>query len=122
MFLEFYFNEQTGTIAFALIRDQGKIWGIDRDNIRGWHLHPLENPMGHVGIEKLSVSEIVERLRAVLKDWADQMSLGERGQEVESSPRRRRPPQLHEGRAHLSGGARGQRSKRAGEQGSRGEW
>ena len=66
MFLEFYFNEKTGTIAFALIRDRGRIWGIDRDNIRGWHLHPLENPVEHVGIEKLSVSEIVERLRAVL--------------------------------------------------------
>jgi hypothetical protein len=66
MFLEFYFNEKTGTMAFALIRDQGRVWGIDRDNIRGWHLHPLENPMEHVGIEKLSVSEIVGRLRVVL--------------------------------------------------------
>ena len=71
LFLEFYFNEQTGTMAFALIGDQGRIWGIDRDNIRGWHLHPPENPMEHVRIEKLSVSEIVERLRAVLKGWAD---------------------------------------------------
>ena len=66
MFLKFYFNEKTGTMAFALIRDRGRIWGIDRDNIRGWHLHPLENPVEHVGIEPLSVSEIVERLRAVL--------------------------------------------------------
>ena len=79
MFLEFYFNEKTGTMAFALIRDRDRVWGIDRDNIRGWHLHPLENPVEHVGIETLSVSEIVERLRAVLKDWADQMSLGEGG-------------------------------------------
>ena len=66
VFLKFYFNEKTGTMAFALIRDRGRIWGIDRDNIRGWHLHPPENPMEHVGIEPLSVSEIVERLRAVL--------------------------------------------------------
>lgn len=66
MFLEFYFNEKTGTIAFALIRDRGRIWGIDRDNIRGWHLHPLENPRKHIGIEMLSVPEIVERLKSVL--------------------------------------------------------
>lgn len=66
MFLEFYFNEKTGTMAFALIRDQDRVWGIDRDNIRGWHLHPLENPAQHVEIEELSVSEIVERLSAVL--------------------------------------------------------
>ena len=72
MFLEFYFNEQTRTVAFALIKDRGRIWGIDRDNIRGWHLHPLENPSEHIGIEMLSVSvsEIVERLRSVLKDKA----------------------------------------------------
>ena len=68
MFLEFYFNEKTGTVAFALIRDRGRVWGIDRDNTRGWHLHPLENPVEHVGIEKLTVSEIVERLSAVLKE------------------------------------------------------
>lgn len=68
MFLEFYFNEKTGTVAFALIRDRDRVWGIDRDNVRGWHLHPLENPVEHVGIEKLSVSEIVERLSAVLKE------------------------------------------------------
>ena len=67
MFLEFYFNEKTGTMAFALIRDRGRVWGIDQDNIRGWHLHPLENPMEHVEINKLSVSEVVERLRAVLE-------------------------------------------------------
>jgi len=66
MFLEFYFNEKTETVAFALIRDRGRTWGIDRDSIRGWHLHPLGNPAEHVGIEKLSVSEIVERLRSVL--------------------------------------------------------
>ncbi|MEA3459947.1 MAG: hypothetical protein U9R11_04645 [Chloroflexota bacterium] len=68
MFLEFYFSEKTETMAFALIRDRDRVWGIDRDNIRGWHLHPLENPVEHVEIEKLSVSEIVERLRAVLKE------------------------------------------------------
>ena len=79
MLLEFYFNERTGTMAFALIRDRGRIWGIDRDNVRGWHLHPLESPTEHVEIEALSVSEIVERLRAVLKDWADRMPMEERG-------------------------------------------
>lgn len=66
MFLEFYFNEETGTIAFALIRSRNRIWGIDRDNIRGWHLHPLESPREHVEIERLSVSEVVECLKSML--------------------------------------------------------
>lgn len=27
LFLEFYFNEKTGTVAFALIRDRSRVWG-----------------------------------------------------------------------------------------------
>jgi len=70
-FLEFYFNEKTGTMAFALIEGQRRIWGIDRDNIRGWHLHPLENPAEHVEIKALSVSKIIARLAAVLPELGD---------------------------------------------------
>jgi len=45
--------------GFALIENQG-----------GWCPHLLKNPRGHIGIEMLSVSEIVERLGSVLKDKA----------------------------------------------------
>ena len=62
MFVQFYFNEVTGTIAFALIREQERVWGIDRDNLRGWHMHPVERPKEHVGIEPLSVAQVVELL------------------------------------------------------------
>jgi hypothetical protein len=65
-FLRFYFNEVTGTLAFALIERDARIWGIDCDNRRGWHLHPAEHPDEHVDIEPLSVSEIIERLQRVL--------------------------------------------------------
>ena len=67
LFLRFYFNEVTGTIAFALIEKQQRIWGVDYDSRRGWHLHPTENPTDHIGISPLSVSEIVARLQSVLK-------------------------------------------------------
>ncbi len=66
LFLRFYFNESTGTIAFALIENQQRIWGIDYDNRRAWHLHPADNPAEHVKIEPLSVSEVVVRLQNVL--------------------------------------------------------
>ena len=33
-FLRFYFNETTGTTAFALIQNQQRIWGVDYDNRR----------------------------------------------------------------------------------------
>ena len=62
-FLNVYFNEQTGTLAFALIDKEKRIWGIDRDNLRGgWHLHPIDKPEDHVSIEPLTVAEIIAEL------------------------------------------------------------
>ena len=46
--LRFYFNEVTGTTAFALIENQQRIWGVDYDNRRGWHLHPVDDPTKHI--------------------------------------------------------------------------
>jgi hypothetical protein len=65
-FLRVYFNETTGTIAFALISNQQRIWGVDYDNRRGWHLHPVENPADHVAIEPPSIAEIVLLLNEAL--------------------------------------------------------
>ena len=66
IFLRVYFNETTDTIAFALIENKQRIWGIDRDNRRGWHLHPIDNPTQHVSISPLSVSDIIAHLQQVL--------------------------------------------------------
>ena len=66
IFLRVYFNEKTGTVAFALIEKQRRVWGTDYDNRRGWHLHPAENPTEHVGIAPLSVTDIIARLQDVL--------------------------------------------------------
>ncbi len=65
-FLRVYYNETTGTIAFALISNQQRIWGIDFDNRRGWHVHPAENPSEHVAIDPLTIAEIVRLLQDVL--------------------------------------------------------
>ena len=67
VFLRFYFNEMTGTIAFALIEHQQRTWGIDYDNRRGWHEHPSDRPENHIAIEPLTIAEIVARLKNVLK-------------------------------------------------------
>ncbi len=66
-FLRSYFNETTGTIAFALIEQQQRIWGIDCDNRRGWHKHPLQDPTQHVKIGLMSVREIIAELRVILR-------------------------------------------------------
>lgn len=64
-FLQIYFNELTGTTAFALIEKERRIWGIDYDNMRGWHLHPLENPETHHTIDKKTIEEIIKMLLEV---------------------------------------------------------
>ena len=64
--MRYYFNEVTGTLAFALIENQQRIWGIDFDNRRGWHLHPIEKPADHIPIEPLAVPEIVMHLQRAL--------------------------------------------------------
>lgn len=61
-FLEVYFNEQTQTMAVAWIEDNRRRWGIDRDNLRGWHRHPLESPEDHQAIPAQSIGDIVKEL------------------------------------------------------------
>ena len=61
-FLEVYFNEQTQTVAVAWIEGERRKWGIDRDNLRDWHRHPLENPEDHQAISAMSIGEIIREL------------------------------------------------------------
>ncbi len=68
MYLEVYFNEVTQTTAFALVKEEARIWGVDRDNIRGWHRHPTEDADSHVEIQPISVSDIVEELGETLRE------------------------------------------------------
>jgi len=64
-FLQVYFNELTGTTALALIENSTRIWGVDYDNLRGWHLHPGEHPDAHKNISPQSVEEMIFALREV---------------------------------------------------------
>ena len=69
-FLEVYFNERTQTVAVAWIETERRRWGIDRDNLRGWHRHPLENPEDHQAISAMSIHEIIKELGEV---WRQEM-------------------------------------------------
>ena len=64
-FLQVYYNEKTGTTAFALIDCGKRIWGVDCDNIRGWHIHPLKNPDSHINTDSMTINEIIQRLKDV---------------------------------------------------------
>ena len=66
VFLAFYYNQSTGTQAFAAIEGTERIWGIDCDNVRGWHLHPEGDPSQHVALEPQSVPGIIRQLGQAL--------------------------------------------------------
>ena len=68
MFLNVYYNEVTETIAFALIENEKRIWGIDKDRIRDWHIHPLNDPEQHESIQPLTICCIIEKLKGVLEN------------------------------------------------------
>jgi len=70
LYVRFYFNQRTQTMAFALLKEKQRVWGIDRDNRRGWHIHPVDNPSVHLAIAPLSVPDIVARLCDVLEALA----------------------------------------------------
>lgn len=44
-FVDAFYNEQTGTIAFAFIRRCQRVFGTD--NTGGWHVHPFADPSRH---------------------------------------------------------------------------
>jgi hypothetical protein len=69
-FLEVYFNERTQTVAVAWIEEERRRWGIDRDNLRGWHRHPVENPEDHQAIPAMSIYETIKELGEV---WRQEM-------------------------------------------------
>jgi hypothetical protein len=64
-FLEVYFNEQTQTVAVAWVEGEQRRWGIDRDNLRGWHRHPLGNPEDHQVIPAMSIRDIIKEVGEV---------------------------------------------------------
>jgi hypothetical protein len=66
-FLQVYFNEHTGTTAFAVIEEERRIWGVDYDSLRGWHVHPVDRPDEHQDVDPMTPSEVVEALEEV---WA----------------------------------------------------
>lgn len=45
-FVEAFFNEATGTTAYALIQEGRRIFGADNTGGK-WHIHPFGDPEGH---------------------------------------------------------------------------
>jgi hypothetical protein len=57
-FVDAFYNEQTGTTAFAFIRQDRRVFGAD--NTGGWHVHPLADPDSHIPLpEAMSFAQFV---------------------------------------------------------------
>lgn len=67
-FLQVYYNAVTHTTAFALLKEKQRVWGIDCDNIRGWHEHPIDKPATHVKIKHQQIADIISELKKVWKN------------------------------------------------------
>ena len=60
-FIDAFYNEQTGTTAYALIWQGERVFGID--NTGGWHVHPFEDPARHDPLPgPLPFGEFVEQI------------------------------------------------------------
>lgn len=51
--------------SFALIINQERVWGLDRDNKFDWHEHPISNPETHKSIEAHNIEQIISKLEKV---------------------------------------------------------
>ena len=64
-FVDAFYNERTGTTAFALVRDGQRVFGTD--NAGGWHVHPFADPDRHVLLQgEMSFAEFVAEI-----EWHD---------------------------------------------------
>ncbi len=64
--LSVFYNQLYVIISFSLIYQNNRVWGLDRDNRIGWHIHPIENPDNHVKIKDMKIGEIIFTVRDVL--------------------------------------------------------
>jgi hypothetical protein len=66
-FIDVFCNEQTDTLAYAVIRDGKRIFGAD--NTGGWHIHPWHRPTGHETLrEPMSFDAFVEAIEKWLQN------------------------------------------------------
>lgn len=66
-FIDVFFNEQTDTLAYAVIHDGKRIFGAD--NTGGWHIHPWQRPANHEALpEPMSFATFVGAIESWLQN------------------------------------------------------
>ena len=60
-FVDAFYNEQTGTTAFALIEQDRRVFGADSTG--GWHIHPFSDADRHESLARpMSFAEFVAEI------------------------------------------------------------
>jgi len=62
MFIDVFYNEDTGKKSYALINKGCRIFGADNAFI-GWHLHPFDNPDEHIPSSEISFIDFMETVK-----------------------------------------------------------
>ena len=69
LFVQLYFNVQTGTAGLVLIHQGRRIYGRDSENSH-WHRHPYHDPDSHnespQGARAVSIEEFLTEVQAIL--------------------------------------------------------
>lgn len=72
--LFFSYHELSFKLTFALIAEQGRIWGLDKHPPLGWHRHPLHSTEQHQAIPPRTLEEIVEEIDRVFAQLVQEAS------------------------------------------------
>jgi hypothetical protein len=68
LFVDIFFNADTGKTSFALIKDGQRIFGVD--NTRRWRLHPFGNPERHCPCDETSFASFLRQVEENQERWA----------------------------------------------------
>ncbi len=60
-FVDAFYNEETGTTAYAMIQEGERVFGAD--NTGGWHVHPFDEPVHHRALpDEMSFAEFIAEI------------------------------------------------------------
>jgi len=63
--LAVFYNQLFDIFSFSLIYQNNRVWGLDKDNRIGWHIHPVENPNNHIETSEKTINEIISIVNEV---------------------------------------------------------
>lgn len=61
-FVDVFRNFNTSTISFSLIEDKERVYSVDKDSVRDWHVHPFGSPDQHKEADKTTFEEFLNQV------------------------------------------------------------